>query len=440
MPDPAIIGLTLRWGQKINHMQQNIDSQLFRDILYTPLQAAVHRSKCQRLCRELPDQQWLQMGIERALGQHRSGRSFLQHWAMTADYPAVQVTAFFATLKSRRRLSLVEEINAHVAHNMPAHPHSQIDSLEDLSGIDVYAGDGHYHEASTHEKPIKGKRRAVGHFYTLNYRIRAMTHLTAADLQDGRKKKEHDLSALKRFDAAQLRQGAGIGRQVLYVWDRAVIDFRFWDKCKQTCGVYFLTRTKESLKITQYGSLDFDPEDPVNAGVLKDQLASSETSGKTFRYIEYQCPVSGTIYAFITNHMQVRPGVLAWLYLRRWDIEKTYDTFKNKLDETKAWASSQTSKSVQAQFLCLAHNLTVILETTVGVEDVKETQRRHKRDKAARANCEKQGRAFSSLLFQNPSERSQLCLKFIRWLRHQLSANQLIATAIASLKVIYAQL
>jgi hypothetical protein len=27
--------------------------------------------------------------------------------------------------------------------------------------------------------------------------------------------------------------------------------------------------------------------------------------------------------------MKIRPGVLAWLYLRRWDIEKTYDTFKN---------------------------------------------------------------------------------------------------------------
>lgn len=26
---------------------------------------------------------------------------------------------------------------------------------------------------------------------------------------------------------------------------------------------------------------------------------------------------------FITNHMKIRPGVLAWLYLRRWDIEKT---------------------------------------------------------------------------------------------------------------------
>jgi len=34
--------------------------------------------------------------------------------------------------------------------------------------------------------------------------------------------------------------------------------------------------------------------------------------------------------------MKIRPGVLAWLYKRRWDIEKTYDTVKNKMEESKA--------------------------------------------------------------------------------------------------------
>jgi hypothetical protein len=35
---------------------------------------------------------------------------------------------------------------------------------------------------------------------------------------------------------------------------------------------------------------------------------------------------------------------------------------KNKLGETKAWASSATAKAMQAHFLCLAHNLMILCE------------------------------------------------------------------------------
>ncbi len=41
----------------------------------------------------------------------------------------------------------------------------------------------------------------------------------------------------------------------------------------------------------------------------------------------------------------------------RWDIEKVFDDFKNKLDETKAWSKSLTGKCMQAQFIVLAYNL-----------------------------------------------------------------------------------
>jgi len=170
------------------------------------------------------------------------------------------------------------------------------------------------------------------------------------------------MHALKRMNTQQLRQGAAKGKQVLYVWDCAGIDIRQWYRWKQASGVYFLSRAKELLKITCYGELDFDREDPINAGVVTDQYASTETGGTMIRYIRYKCPRTQTEYEFITNHMQIRPGVLAWLYMRRWDIEKTYDTFKNKLGEKKAWAGSTVAKTMQAQFLCLAHNLMVLIE------------------------------------------------------------------------------
>jgi len=236
------------------------------------------------------------MGVNRSINDERSGRSFLQDWAMS-DESSIGVGHFFETLKSSRRLQLIEEVNTTLAGSMPSHPDSLIDTLEELGGIDIYAGDGHYHAAGVHDAPIKGKRRAVGHFYTLNYRTHALTHLTAADLQGGRKKSEHDMHALKRMSSGQLRQGAAKGRQVLYVWDCAGTDMRQWYKWKQAAGVYFLSRAKDLMKITCYGEIEFDREDPINAGVLADQHAATETTGVMMRYIRYQCPRYGTLWA-----------------------------------------------------------------------------------------------------------------------------------------------
>jgi len=48
--------------------------------------------------------------------------------------------------------------------------------------------------------------------------------LALADLVG--RKKEHDARTLKRQSVAMLRQGAGKGRKVLWVWDKAGVDFR----------------------------------------------------------------------------------------------------------------------------------------------------------------------------------------------------------------------
>ena len=155
--------------------------------------------------------------------------------------------------------------------------------MEDLAKVDIYAGDGHDHERSTHEWPIKGKRRAVGHFYTQILRTHSLTHLTGADHEAGRKKGEHDMHALKRMTTAQLRQGASKGKPVLYVWDCAGIDIPQWHRWKQSAGIYFLTRAKDLFKFTFYGEIDFDREDPLNRGVIADQLVTNATSPVTFR-------------------------------------------------------------------------------------------------------------------------------------------------------------
>ena len=53
-------------------------------------------------------------------------------------------------------------------------------------------------------------------------------------------------------------------------------------------------------------------------------------------------------YAYITNELELEPGIIAFLYHRRWDKEKYYDTFKNDLAGAKAWGKSSVSIEQQA--------------------------------------------------------------------------------------------
>ena len=425
-------------------MQKNTDSKPLSTHFFAPAHSVLLNAQNGRNCPALDDSKWIQVGVSRVLKECRSGRGFLQDWTMSnLEEEAVTVSLFFETLKSKRRLALIEEINTLVAAAMPSHPESLVDEIEELANFDIFAGDGHYHATSTHEVLIQGKRRAVGHFYTLNLRTHALTHLAAADHEDGLKKGEHDMHVLKRMSTKELRQGAPKGRKILYVWDCAGIDIRQWFNWKQSAGVYFLSCNKENMKITVYGPNPFDHEDPINAGVQSDELVTNASSGVTFRLIKYQCPQSGTQYEFISNQMTIRPGVLAWLYMRRWDIEKTYDTFKNKMNEQKAWGNTIEAKSMQAQFLCLAHNLMVLLESSIskepGVTDDKEIERAKKRCDEAMEKC-RENRTQISPLYLNPRKRSQFSLKFIRWLRYHLTSNSLFCHAIGSLRRVYALL
>lgn len=108
-----------------------------------PANDALTHCEHQRSCPGLSDSQWLQMGIERSIKECKTGRGFLQDWAMSHSEEVIGVSHFFETLKSQRRLNLITEVNTRVATSMPSHAHAQIDELEDLARVDIYAGDGH---------------------------------------------------------------------------------------------------------------------------------------------------------------------------------------------------------------------------------------------------------------------------------------------------------
>ena len=298
----------------------------------------------------------------------------------------------------------------------------------------------------THDKATSsnGCKYATGHLYGLNLRTQGLFHLTAADQKT--RNKEHDMRGLKRQTMDDLRQGTDTGRKVIWLWDPAGIDLRQWYRWKQSGGVYFISPTKTNMLIDEGNApMPFDRADPLNDGVLGDYLWAGNSCGVAMRLVHYRDPITEKEFHFVTSltDSDIAPGVIAHLYRMRWDIEKVFDEVKNKLHETKAWASTETAKSIQANLICIAHNLIRLFERQMeidhGLANQAEKRRKIKRVEQERAKQEKKGVKLSEL-FQSLQRTTQASVKFIRWIRYSVFGQTCESTAIESLRCCYANL
>jgi len=330
------------------------------ETLVAPLDDLIVSNPRLRSCPEITDPDWVHLGLRRVLGEAKTGRGFLQKH-LHAIGRKIHPSLFFENLASVRRLSFLRHLHDSVKR-LVAEARKHLDPLaqfEELNDFQVHAGDGHRHKPSTHEEEVDGVRQNPQHFFTLCLRTYALSHLCLAE-SGGARKGEHDTRALKRQQIETLRQGIGKGEKVLYVWDRAGLDFPQWEEWKRK-AIYFLSRSKKNLNLTQKELLDVDQTDPVNRGILADGMVET-SAGTVLRRVIYRCPIDSKTYSYLTNlPKKIRPGIIAMLYKMRWDIEKAFDQVKNKMGEKKAWSKSDEGKNAQAIFITLAHNLALLM-------------------------------------------------------------------------------
>ncbi len=402
---------------------------------YSPMLRALEKAAGKRECPEFTDRNFLNSGVGRCLNDVRSGRDWIQKAIAILKLP-LTVSRFFISLKSERRLRLLRSVAEVVRSEADKSAPSSDDPFAkhtELNSFAIYAGDGHFHGTSAHEVPIGGKRQPVGHFFSMNLRTQTMTHLDAA--RPGWKR-EHDITALKRLQADALRMGEPKGRKVIIAYDPAIYDFPQWKRWKQSKGIYVVTRMKDNTNLIICGDYEFDRNDPRNVGIVSDQ--SGETgNGDILRRIVYVEPATGRTLVFLTNEMTLPPGLVAFIYKKRWDIEKVFDQFKNKLMEKKAWAKSLNGKCAQAQFMALTHNLTLVLERKIeaeeGISDTKIEKKRKKRIEADRHKIQKDGRKENPLVAQS-YKAVQRSFQFLRWLRNSLLVETSWRSAIKALR------
>lgn len=401
-----------------------------------PLTQALRSARHARPCATLSDIEHLRVGVLRALFDVHSGRDWIQRLRMAGD-TQIRVGGFFDALRSGRRKNMTREVAAKVleiatvrlAGSDPFAVHPE------LNGFALYSTDGHSHGASAHETPIQGKKRAVSWIYALSLRTHTASPLALCSPQLG-KKKEHEISTLKRIPGENLRMGQPEGTKVLHAYDPAIIDYELWHKLKRGRGIYILTLEKANSALAVQGEIPFNASDPRNTGVLADEFVGPAHGG-LLRRITYLDPITGKTYRFLTNEFTIPPGLLALIYKSRWDVEKLYDVFKNKLGETKAWGKTDEAKSQQAHFITMAHNLMKILEEDLrreeGIENRMALRRRAARNDADKKTAQAAGRMANPMVlaWQRPT---QISFQFIRWLRHCLIHKPSWRTAVEILR------
>lgn len=415
---------------------QSIQPDL-RSKFYQPLEKALERAGSKRNCTDYTDAMFLLAGVGRVIEAAKSGRAWVQHLLMLGTI-IVSVRNFFLALESKRRLRLLIEVDHDIRTQVNLRLKERGDpfaNIPELAGYEFYASDGHSHGASAHEAAILGKKRAVNHIYCLNLRSEAMSHLALTEPAKG-KKKEHEITALKHLGGQALRMGAPKGIKVIHVYDPAIIDYREWYKWKQGSGVYIITREKSNSAFMVLGIHQWDKTDRRNAGVTSDELVGT-SNGVSIRRIGYTDPVSGIEYSFITNEMMLPPGIIAFIYKIRWNVEKVYDEFKNIFYQQQAWGKSSTTKCQQALFLVITHNLLVLLEHCLDVEEGivdEKVRKKHARHIAAGiAQAHSEFRLPNELVvkFSRITKRS---LQFVRWLQLGLITNPPWQVAVEQLR------
>ena len=115
---------------------------------------------------------------------------------------------------------------------------------------------------------------------------------------------------------------------------------------------------------------------------------------------------------------------------------------QNKLGEQKAWASSPTAKTMQAQLLRLSFNLLHLLDHQLaqeGIVYVAEHTRRAKRLAQTQRHL-KAKKALGPKALRLHHNLTQHSVKFIRWVVAHLHSDHSWACACASLTTLYAHL
>jgi len=356
-----------------------------------------------RSCPEMSDIDFIRFGLLRCISHVDSGRDFLQTTDNIYDVE-LPLSTYFNSLKSPRRTSMLEAIEkqSYQLHCRTLVSHG-IDYLQQFPELDQYtveAADGHFIDHACHtEKGVNGKVYAAGFIYSMNLRNGLLKPLCC--VTNGTKRNQ-EIPVLRNYIEKQ-NSRMNKPEKCLYVYDKAVTDYAWWDHQKQHEN-YLISVLKENSAATFFESISFDSSSEINVGV--EDYSVYENGGIKFSVVEYRDPETQTLHRFVTTlPTSINPGTIAMLYFKRWTIEKAFNNSKSDLKEKKAWSPDFNALNNQMRLTSMTYNLLRVFEEVSKIQDPelvhpsdkKYTKALEKRDQAAK----KKGGFVNPLFFQS---------------------------------------
>ena len=188
----------------------------------------------------------------------------------------------------------------------------------------------------------------------------------------------------------------------LFVYDKAVTDYTWWDH-QTRHNNYMISVLKENSVATFFESIPFDKNNEINTGA--EGYSIYENGGVKFSVVDYRDPETQNCHRFVTTlPISINPGTIAMLYYKRWTIEKAFNNSKSDLKEKKAWSSDVNALDNQMRLTSMAYNLIRVLEESsktqnpelIHPSDIKYTKALEKREQIAK----KRGDFVNPLFFQ----------------------------------------
>ena len=281
----------------------------------------------------------------------------LFHLIDDAKVPLARSTAADA-LSSKKRQKILEASLEQLYKTAQEALPDRLSEIPGLKDRPVYAVDGTYQKESSHYKKVTPKNggddNPKGHCLLPFFDVRRGIPITACTDTSN----VHEITLLREYVLAP--NSLFNTRNALWVVDRGYVATQFWDGIKQKSKSEVVMRLKENMPVTTEEDRTITEQD-VNVGVLSDKNVTLNASKKAWRLVTYQTH-EGHVYTYLTNNFDLEPGVIAFLYLRRWDEEKCFDPWKNDFSQKKAWSKNKTAIQNQTTMAIMTSILVALFE------------------------------------------------------------------------------
>lgn len=291
----------------------------------------------------------------------REHLQFLFHLDDERSTPPLARSTYSDALASKKRLNIVSQVVLALAKHARETLPDRLAGLKGIGNRSIYALDATYQIESSHFSKLTpsqgGTDSSKGHMELVTFDLRAgipiNVDVDTSSIAEVRFVKE-------RWDYCDLTSE----RNSLWVVDRAFIDSNYWD-ARRRQGVTVITRMKENLNFSIMEDLKVTASNKKQ-GVVTDQIIELDSSSERWRLIGYRSD-SGEYYEYLTNDFNLEPGIIAFLYHRRWDEEKYFDNYKNDMGNQKAWGKNSIAIKQQALIGIITFILTRLFTNRYGI-------------------------------------------------------------------------